>query len=279
MVFLEATHQVLFYLIFFLFLSLPNSSLSSFSFNSSMPLYLSNQSSALYHFRNSFSVNLSYYRCDYYSYPPKNSWKMGTYCCGWDGVTCDMMTGHIIAINLSCSGLEGLIHPNSTIFSLRHLQRLNLAYNNFYPSTISSKFGGFTNMTHLNLAFSFASKVASKISHLSKMVSLDLSCYFGMMRIETPSLKRLIQTFLSSHKQITSLDLFDNNLGGQIPWSLLNFEGLTNLNLSSNNFIGQLPDLSTRKEIKETESKKEKSNLSIDQYFGIISLLKNPIDT
>ena len=52
-------------------------------------------------------------------------------------------------------------------------------------------------------------------------------------------------TFLSSHKQITSLDLFDNNLGGQIPWSLLNFEGLTNLDLSGNNFIGQLPDLST----------------------------------
>ena len=34
-----------------------------------------------------------------------------------------------------------------------------------------------------------------------------------------------------------------------------------------------------RKEIKEVESKKEKSDLSIDQYFGHISLLKNPIDT
>ena len=34
-----------------------------------------------------------------------------------------------------------------------------------------------------------------------------------------------------------------------------------------------------RKEIKEAESKKEKSDLSTDQYFGCISLLKNPIDT
>ena len=34
-----------------------------------------------------------------------------------------------------------------------------------------------------------------------------------------------------------------------------------------------------RKEIKEVESEKEKSDLSIDQYFGHISLLKNPIDT
>ena len=33
-----------------------------------------------------------------------------------------------------------------------------------------------------------------------------------------------------------------------------------------------------RKEIKEAESKKEKSSFSTDQYFGRISLLKNPID-
>ncbi|KAF3950311.1 hypothetical protein CMV_023918 [Castanea mollissima] len=140
--------RLLFFLIFFLFLSLPNSSLSSFSFNSSTPLCLSDQSSALLHFRNSFSVGI-YFCCD--SYPPKNSWKMGTDCCGWDGVTCDTMTGHVIAVDLSCSRLQGPIHPNTTLFSLRHLQRLNLAYNYFYGSTISSKFGGFANMTHLNL--------------------------------------------------------------------------------------------------------------------------------
>ena len=37
--------------------------------------------------------------------------------------------------------------------------------------------------------------------------------------------------------------------------------------------------LQIRKETKETESEKEKSDLSTDQYFGRISLLKNPIDT
>ena len=33
------------------------------------------------------------------------------------------------------------------------------------------------------------------------------------------------------------------------------------------------------KEIKEVESQKEKFDLSTDQYFGRISLLKTPIDT
>ena len=34
-----------------------------------------------------------------------------------------------------------------------------------------------------------------------------------------------------------------------------------------------------RKEIKEAESEQEKSDLSTDQYFRCISLLKNPINT
>ena len=37
--------------------------------------------------------------------------------------------------------------------------------------------------------------------------------------------------------------------------------------------------LQIRKEIKEAESEKEKLDLSTDQYFGCISLLRNPIDT
>ena len=37
--------------------------------------------------------------------------------------------------------------------------------------------------------------------------------------------------------------------------------------------------LQIRKEIKEAKSENEKSDLSTDQYFGRISLLKNPIDT
>ena len=37
--------------------------------------------------------------------------------------------------------------------------------------------------------------------------------------------------------------------------------------------------LQIRKEIKEVESEKGKSDLSTDQYFGCLSLLKIPIDT
>ena len=249
-------------LICFLLLSQPNNCSSSFSFNSSTPLCHSHQSSALLHFRNSFSVGQSPLICDLYSYPPKNSWKMGTDFCGWDGVTCDQMTGHIIGVDLSCSGLQGPIHPNTTLFSLRHLQRLNLAYNDFGGSAISSKFGGFANMTHLNLSeSSFAGNFPSEISHLSKLVSLDLSD--NDLRIETPSLKRLVQnlthlsklvldgvnmssvspnSFMNLSSSLTSLSLSDCGLKGRFPDNIFHLPNLQLFDVSYNyNLTGSLP--------------------------------------
>ena len=45
-------------------------------------------------------------------------------------------------------------------------------------------------------------------------------------------------------------------------------------------YLDHLPwlELQIRKDIKEAESENEKSDLSTDQYFGRISLLKNQID-
>ncbi|KAK4594637.1 hypothetical protein RGQ29_018357 [Quercus rubra] len=255
--------RLLLLLICFLFLSQPNYCSSSLSFNSSTPLCHSDQSSALLHFRNSFSVGDSLYRCDYYSYPPKNSWKMGTDCCGWDGVTCDTMTGHVIAVDLSCSRLQGPIHPNTTLFSLRHLQRLNLAWNDFNDSAISSKFGGFADMTHLNLSYSIvAGNFPSEISHLSKLVSLDFS-YNDYMRIETPSLKRLVQnlthltelvldrvdmssvspnSFMNLSSSLMSLRLPDCQLNGRFPDNIFHLPNLQLLDALYNDMLtGSLP--------------------------------------
>ncbi|KAM3684173.1 hypothetical protein ACB098_11G024500 [Castanea mollissima] len=179
---------------------------------------------------------------------------MGTNCCGWDGVTCDTMSGHVIGVDLSCSGLHGPIHPNTTLFSLRHLQRLNLAYNDFYGSTISSKFGGFANMTHLNLTYSsvagpsfagysvvgssFAGNVPSEISHLSKLVSLDLSGNIDM-RIETPNLKRLIQNLT----HLTELVLYGIDMSSVSTTCLTNLSSsLTSLRLNYCQLKGKIPD-------------------------------------
>ncbi|XP_040948786.1 receptor-like protein 9DC3 [Gossypium hirsutum] len=139
--------------------------------------------SSLIQFKNSFSItegaSLS---CDHItglkSYPKINSWKEGTDCCSWDGVTCDHLNAHVISLDLSCSWLYGNFPSNTPLFLLPHLQKLNLAYNDFNLSKIPSEFGRFESLVYLNLSHTrFVGEVPSQVSHLSKLVSLDLSCW------------------------------------------------------------------------------------------------------
>ena len=53
------------------------------------------------------------------------------------------------AIDLACAALQGQINANSTLFTLSHMQSLNLAFNDFSNSHIPSPIGQFVNLTHL----------------------------------------------------------------------------------------------------------------------------------
>ncbi|KAF9671001.1 hypothetical protein SADUNF_Sadunf12G0001400 [Salix dunnii] len=128
-------------------------------------------------FEASFSINSS--ASGYCQHPKTESWKEGTDCCLWDGVTCEMKTGVVTGLNLAYSLLYGTLHSNSTLFSLCHLGKLDLSDNDFKSSHISPQFGQFSNLTHLRLNFSrFSGQVPLEISLLSKLVSLDLSANY-----------------------------------------------------------------------------------------------------
>ena len=152
-----------------------------FHFPSSSSLSSISPCSALLHFNHSLSLHSSaspsYYTsriqlCDI-SYPKTASWKEDKDCCTWDGVVCDKTTSHVIGLDLSCSWLYGPIHSNSALFFLPHLTRLNLNGNDFSGSLISSEFGRFKALTHLNLSNSmFSGKIPYEISHLPSLVSL-----------------------------------------------------------------------------------------------------------
>ncbi|KAL4334696.1 hypothetical protein GQ457_07G012780 [Hibiscus cannabinus] len=161
----------------FLFLSL------LLSVSSSEPhLCSQHDAAALIRFKSSFSlygVLSDFLACELAGskyYPRTISWKEGTDCCSWDGVTCDPLNGHVVSLDLTCSWLRGNIPSNSSLFLLRHLRKLNLAFNDFGDSEMPSEFDQFASLVYLNLSSaSLGGHVPSQVSHLSKLVSLDLS--------------------------------------------------------------------------------------------------------
>ncbi|XP_058182190.1 receptor-like protein 6 [Rhododendron vialii] len=201
------------------------------------------QSSALLQLKGTFSFNksASLYYCDYNgitSFPKMESWKKGSDCCSWAGVDCDG-TGRVIGLDLSCSWLQGTIHPNSSLFlSFPHLQKLNLAYNNFSMSRISPEFTRFTELTHLNLSeCGFSGKVPPGVSFLNKLVSLDLSYNFDL-RLEEGGFELLIQNL----SKLRDLDLSEVNISSSVfPNSLLNLTSLRTLSLGGSGLHGEVP--------------------------------------
>ena len=238
-----------------------------FHFPSSSSLSSVSPCSALLHFSYSLSVHRDaspsfdtprIQMCEN-SYPKTASWKEDKDCCTWDGVVCDQTTRHVIGLDLSCSWLYGAIHSNSTLFFLRHLTSLNLAGNDFSRSLISSQFGNFKSLTHLNLSNSmFSGKIPYEISHLSLLLSLDLS-YNDWLVIQTPVWKNLTQlrellldfsdmssirpnSLMNLSSSFTTLSLNYCNLQGKLENSILCLPSTQTLYLGFNlNLEGSLP--------------------------------------
>ncbi|KAH1059332.1 hypothetical protein GYH30_003395 [Glycine max] len=236
-------------------------------FSPSHSLCHPHDSFALLQFKNSFTIKTSYH--NYYCHPgysKTTTWENGTDCCSWPGVTCHHISGHVTELDLTCSGLTGKIHPNSMLFQLSHLQSLNLAFNDFNQPQLSSLFGGFLSLTHLNLSGSnFEGEIPSQISHLSKLASLDFSSTNSIypLKWEEDTWKRLLQNAtvlreldlaetdmssisirtLNMSSCFVTLTLRENWPRGNLTDDILCLPNLQHLYLSENwDLQGQLPE-------------------------------------
>ncbi|KAL2334871.1 hypothetical protein Fmac_016084 [Flemingia macrophylla] len=169
-------------------------------------------------------------------YAKTTTWKNVTDCCSWPGVTCHPISSHVIGLNLSCSNLQGKIYPNSTLFRISHLQSLNLAFNNFSGSHLSSLFGGFSSLTYLNLAnTNFEGEIPPQISYLSKLASLDLSYNYNL-KWKEDTLKRLLQ----NATVLRELILDETNMSSVSTSSLNLSSSLVTLSLQNVGLRGNL---------------------------------------
>ncbi|XP_056172671.1 receptor-like protein 7 [Syzygium oleosum] len=119
----------------------------------------------------------------------------------WNGVTCDK-DGKVISLDLSFESISCNINSSSSLFRLKHLQKLNLAFNDFKSSAIPSGFTNLSGLVYLNLSNAgFYGQIPIEIARLRKLM-LELSIhdlsllYFrgtDTLKLKNPNLKTLIR--------------------------------------------------------------------------------------
>ncbi|XP_068646119.1 receptor protein kinase-like protein ZAR1 [Aristolochia californica] len=188
--------------------------------------------------------------------------------CHWSGVSCMNISGfadpRVVGITVADKNLQGYIP--SELGSLVFLRRLNLHGNRLSGPIPVQLF----NATSLHSVFLYNNNLSgplpSEICNLSRIQNLDLS---------QNTLSGGIPQSFGNCTQLQRLVLAKNNFSGEIPEGIWPKMGnLVQLDLSNNQFSGQLPpDLSQLKSLSGT------LNLSFNTFSGKIpeSLGKLPV--
>ncbi|KAM2045718.1 hypothetical protein ACFX1T_009881 [Malus domestica] len=197
------------------------------------------------------------------------NWNNASDYCSWEGVSCK--GGCVSNLDLSFESITGGLDNSSSLFGLKSIENLNLAYNYFNYIQIPLEFKQLTGLSNLNLSNAgFAGQVPIEISHLTRLVTLDLSTFYfpgtPSLNLERPNLNVFIRNFpelvelyldgvrisaqgtewcqaiSSSLPKLRVLSLSSCNLSGPIDSSLLKLHLLSVIRLENNNLSTKVPE-------------------------------------
>ncbi|KAL3530195.1 hypothetical protein ACH5RR_009517 [Cinchona calisaya] len=188
------------------------------------------ESLALLQFKQMFTITNETSKCDEFlqNQPKMMFWNTSKDCCSWDGVTCNSITGHVIGLDLSCSGLSGTIQPNSSLNYLTHLQKLNLASNDLSGPYILREVSMLKSLKYLNLSDNYFSNVIPGISRFSNLTKLRV------LSLASVDLSSELPVSLNFSTSLVHLDLQLTGLSGELPDVVFHLPNLDTLILSNN---------------------------------------------
>ncbi|MBA0820745.1 hypothetical protein Gohar_028004, partial [Gossypium harknessii] len=181
-----------------------------------------NQSAALFQFKTHFSINQTASKDCEYSYPKAKttSWKKGTDCCLWDGVSCDNITGEVISL-----------FPPFKSCSPRNLLSLQFSFTASFRPSNSDLIGFQAPGPILKLE---KSAVNGIVRNLTKVREIYLDG-IDMSSIDPNS-------FVNLSYSLTSLSLFGCHLRGKLPDNIFKLPNIEYLSLDENSKLtGQFP--------------------------------------